>query len=251
MQQERLRALGQMASGIAHDINNAISPVALYTESLLETEPDLSVAGARLPGDDPARHRGRGADGGAHARVLPAARSGAGAEPGQPERRGAGRDRAHARPLERHAAAARRRDRARHVAGAQRPGDPGRRERAARGAHQPRLQRRGRDARRRHADPAHAPHVGRVTRPRRRTASTSRCPTPASAWTPRRSAAASSRSSRPRASAAPGLGLAMVYGIGAAPRRRDLHPERAGPRHHRAARVRGGARGRGADRRRR
>lgn len=42
MQQERLRALGQMASGIAHDINNAISPVALYTESLLENEPDLS-----------------------------------------------------------------------------------------------------------------------------------------------------------------------------------------------------------------
>jgi PAS domain S-box-containing protein len=43
MQQERLRVLGQMASGIAHDINNAISPVALYTESLLETEPNLSV----------------------------------------------------------------------------------------------------------------------------------------------------------------------------------------------------------------
>lgn len=42
MLQERLRALGQMASGIAHDINNAISPVALYTESLLETEPNLS-----------------------------------------------------------------------------------------------------------------------------------------------------------------------------------------------------------------
>lgn len=42
MQQERLLALGQMASGIAHDINNAISPVALYTESLLEKEPDLS-----------------------------------------------------------------------------------------------------------------------------------------------------------------------------------------------------------------
>jgi len=42
MQQERLRALGQMASGIAHDINNAISPVALYTEALLETEPNLS-----------------------------------------------------------------------------------------------------------------------------------------------------------------------------------------------------------------
>jgi signal transduction histidine kinase/ActR/RegA family two-component response regulator len=42
MQQERLRALGQMASGIAHDINNALSPVALYTESLLEREPGLS-----------------------------------------------------------------------------------------------------------------------------------------------------------------------------------------------------------------
>jgi PAS domain S-box-containing protein len=43
MQQERLKALGQMASGIAHDINNAISPVALYTETLLETEPNLSA----------------------------------------------------------------------------------------------------------------------------------------------------------------------------------------------------------------
>ena len=42
MQQERLRALGQMASGIAHDINNAISPISLYTESLLEREPNLS-----------------------------------------------------------------------------------------------------------------------------------------------------------------------------------------------------------------
>ncbi len=43
MQQERLRALGQMASGIAHDINNAISPVALYTEQLLDYEPNLST----------------------------------------------------------------------------------------------------------------------------------------------------------------------------------------------------------------
>ncbi len=42
MQQERLRALGQMASGVAHDINNAISPVTLYTETLLEREPGLS-----------------------------------------------------------------------------------------------------------------------------------------------------------------------------------------------------------------
>jgi signal transduction histidine kinase/ActR/RegA family two-component response regulator len=42
VQQERLSALGQMASGIAHDINNAISPIALYTEALLEREPGLS-----------------------------------------------------------------------------------------------------------------------------------------------------------------------------------------------------------------
>lgn len=45
LQQERLRVLGQMASGIAHDINNAISPVALYTESLLVNESALSDRG--------------------------------------------------------------------------------------------------------------------------------------------------------------------------------------------------------------
>jgi signal transduction histidine kinase/ActR/RegA family two-component response regulator len=45
MQQERLRALGQMASGIAHDINNAISPISLYTDSLLEREPHLTEKG--------------------------------------------------------------------------------------------------------------------------------------------------------------------------------------------------------------
>jgi signal transduction histidine kinase len=47
MQQERLRALGQMASGIAHDINNAISPMALYTEALLEHEKSLSERGRK------------------------------------------------------------------------------------------------------------------------------------------------------------------------------------------------------------
>jgi signal transduction histidine kinase len=45
IQQERLRALGQMASGIAHDINNAISPIALYTESMLARESGLSAEG--------------------------------------------------------------------------------------------------------------------------------------------------------------------------------------------------------------
>jgi signal transduction histidine kinase/ActR/RegA family two-component response regulator len=41
MQQERLRALGQMASGIAHDINNAISPATLYVDSILARAPAL------------------------------------------------------------------------------------------------------------------------------------------------------------------------------------------------------------------
>ena len=43
LQQERLRALGLMASGIAHDINNALSPAALYVQSLLERDPSLST----------------------------------------------------------------------------------------------------------------------------------------------------------------------------------------------------------------
>ncbi|MBT9463547.1 PAS domain-containing protein [Hydrogenophaga sp.] len=47
LQQERLRVLGQMASGIAHDINNAITPMALYTESLLNKEKGLSERGRK------------------------------------------------------------------------------------------------------------------------------------------------------------------------------------------------------------
>jgi signal transduction histidine kinase/CheY-like chemotaxis protein len=42
LQYERMRVLGQMASGIAHDINNAISPALIYVESLLERETQLS-----------------------------------------------------------------------------------------------------------------------------------------------------------------------------------------------------------------
>jgi PAS domain S-box-containing protein len=38
VQQERLRALGQIASGIAHDINNALSPALMYAQLLLERD---------------------------------------------------------------------------------------------------------------------------------------------------------------------------------------------------------------------
>jgi PAS domain S-box-containing protein len=47
MQHERLRVLGQMASGIAHDINNALSPVKLYTQALLESEKGLTIHGRK------------------------------------------------------------------------------------------------------------------------------------------------------------------------------------------------------------
>ncbi|HTQ52521.1 MAG TPA: ATP-binding protein [Candidatus Acidoferrales bacterium] len=44
VQQERLRALGQMASGVAHDVNNALSPIVAYSELLLATQTDLPDA---------------------------------------------------------------------------------------------------------------------------------------------------------------------------------------------------------------
>jgi PAS domain S-box-containing protein len=40
VQQERLRALGEMASGIAHDFNNALTPVVGYSELLL-SQPEV------------------------------------------------------------------------------------------------------------------------------------------------------------------------------------------------------------------
>jgi len=43
--QERLAAVGQLASGIAHDINNALSPVGMYAFMMLEEERNLSDAG--------------------------------------------------------------------------------------------------------------------------------------------------------------------------------------------------------------
>lgn len=41
VQQERLRALGQMASGVAHDVNNALSPIVAYSDLMLSTIPEL------------------------------------------------------------------------------------------------------------------------------------------------------------------------------------------------------------------
>jgi len=45
MQQERLKALGQMASGIAHDVNNALSPVIGFAELTLMGEHGLTANG--------------------------------------------------------------------------------------------------------------------------------------------------------------------------------------------------------------
>lgn len=42
IEQERLRALGQMASGIAHDINNALSPILGFSELLLKRPQNLT-----------------------------------------------------------------------------------------------------------------------------------------------------------------------------------------------------------------
>ena len=47
VQQERLRALGQMASGVAHDINNALCPIIGYSELLLKLLPDLPAGPRR------------------------------------------------------------------------------------------------------------------------------------------------------------------------------------------------------------
>jgi signal transduction histidine kinase/FixJ family two-component response regulator len=58
MQQERLKALGQMASGIAHDVNNALSPIVGFADLLSKSEPNLSANGQkylqfiRTAGDD-------------------------------------------------------------------------------------------------------------------------------------------------------------------------------------------------------
>jgi CheY-like chemotaxis protein len=41
IERERLQALGEMAGDVAHDINNALSPITAYSELLLSSMPDL------------------------------------------------------------------------------------------------------------------------------------------------------------------------------------------------------------------
>jgi len=58
LQQERLRALGQMASGVAHDINNSLAPVVGYADVLLMRWTDMPgdareyVEAIRTAGED-------------------------------------------------------------------------------------------------------------------------------------------------------------------------------------------------------
>jgi signal transduction histidine kinase/ActR/RegA family two-component response regulator len=47
VQQERLRALGQMASGVAHDVNNALTPIVGYSDLLMSVTPTLPEAAMR------------------------------------------------------------------------------------------------------------------------------------------------------------------------------------------------------------
>jgi len=47
VQQERLRALGQMASGVAHDVNNALTPIVGYSDLLTCLMPSMPEAAAR------------------------------------------------------------------------------------------------------------------------------------------------------------------------------------------------------------
>ena len=108
MQQERLRALGQIASGIAHDINNALSPAALYTQSMLTHEPGLSersreqLAVIQRAIDDVARTVQR-----MRAFYLPRGLE-LTLDAGGPQPDPHAGDRSHARALEQHSAGARR-----------------------------------------------------------------------------------------------------------------------------------------------
>ena len=205
MQQERLRALGEMASGAAHNINNAISPVMLYTESLLESEPGSSARARDYLETIQASHRRCRADGHEDARIPPAAGGSAGLAP------------VSLNELARQAA-----DLTKvRWSDCRSNGDlwcgcgwswrticrrSRRRQGDSRGADQPDFQRRGCHAHRRNADvadtalPAHGGRGDEFRDP-------SRSSIPGSGWMRTPGGAVSSLSSRPRASAARGSAL--------------------------------------------
>ena len=201
MQQERLRALGQMASGIAHDINNAISPVSLYVDALLTHETGFSDRARKQleiiqrAVDDVAHTVARMGEFYRQRQRLRADGARAGGRCTQAFREVLELTRARWSDMAQQRGAVietkiemRRREPHRH----------GHRERAARGADQPDIQCHGCDARRRHA---HAAHRATRSKPARasRAACSSRSATPAPAWTRPRAAAAWSHSSPPRA----------------------------------------------------
>ena len=47
-QSQKLESMGTLASGIAHDINNTLAPITLYTDALLESEENLSDRARRF-----------------------------------------------------------------------------------------------------------------------------------------------------------------------------------------------------------
>ena len=154
---EKLRALGEMASGVAHDFNNVLGAI-LGRAQLLKGKTRSKEMKAELAIIERAALDGavdRAPAAGLHARAhgphVPA--GGAGAA-------GRGLPLAHARPLARRGRArrhaVRRHDRARRGPARRRPGLG-----AARGADQPDPERARRDAARRRAAPRHAPRRAR------------------------------------------------------------------------------------------
>ena len=70
VQQERLRALGQMSSGVAHDINNALCPIGAYADLFAhhtEFAENASPLPAKYQSGGPGHNKDRGADAG----ILP------------------------------------------------------------------------------------------------------------------------------------------------------------------------------------
>ena len=63
IQQERLRALGKMAGGVAHDFNNALIPILGYAELLIERPELLDDRAGGFEVSQANAHRCQGCDG--------------------------------------------------------------------------------------------------------------------------------------------------------------------------------------------